>query len=421
MVMPFQVIGFWFRGLFSILLMVAAGYLFWLFSHEQGREVVSVPSTRTIDVREEEGDRDAPAANDNWRTEAVVPWSFGFNRGTYYLLGGIGLLLAALGGRWVASPRLLRRSGATDPIPTVESRSEYLQLSDGSKVHYQINGAVDGPTVILTHGWGLDSDEWCYARQELGNDFRVITWDLPGLGRSDRPADRNWSLNRLAQILDELISATGGGPVVLMGHSIGGMITLTYCQQYPQALGSRVSALIIGQSTYTNPVETTSMAALYRPLQGPVLKPLCYAMIALSPLCRVLNGLSWLNGSAARSTERSSFSGDETREQLDFLTQSYVVAAPDVVGHGMLAMMDYDATSALPKIDIPVLVVTGDSDKTCLPEASAFMVANLPQGTLSVLPNARHCGLFEHHATFHEIVRGFVKRVSPVRDLAATT
>lgn len=69
-------------------------------------------------------------------------------------------------------------------------------------------------------------------------------------------------------------------------------------------------------------------------------------MIWLSPLVRVLNWLSYINGSAHRSTERSSFSGRETRGQLDFLTRYYATSAPDVVAHGMLGMLRFDATES---------------------------------------------------------------------------
>ena len=264
--------------------------------------------------------------------------------------------------------------------------------------------------MVFIHGWGLDSQEWIYTQRELGERYRLITFDLPGLGDSTRPTDRNWNLERLAEHLDAVIDTAGGKPVVLVGHSIGSMIILTYCKCFPEALARKVRGVVLAHGTYTNPMRTTSRPRLHTALQKPVLEPLCHLMIWLSPLVRVLSWLSYLNGSAHRSTERDSFSGKETRGQLDFITRYYCKAPPDVLGRGMLAMFRYDATSVLNQIHIPTLVIAGDKDGTCTPEASRFIAERIPDAELITLTSAKHCGLFEHHRQFHEAISGFLRR-----------
>jgi pimeloyl-ACP methyl ester carboxylesterase len=69
-----------------------------------------------------------------------------------------------------------------------------------------------------------------------------------------------------------------------LGHSIGGMITLTFCRLFPQALGGKVRAIALVQTTYTNPVRTTTMAVLFTALERPVIVPLLHLTIWLSPL-----------------------------------------------------------------------------------------------------------------------------------------
>ena len=140
-----------------------------------------------------------------------------------------------------------------------------------------------------------------------------------------------------------------------------------------------------GGCTYTNPVRTTSNAALYTALQKPILEPLCHLMVWSSPLVRLMNWLSYLNGSAHRSTERDSFSGKETRGPLDFITRYYRKAAPDVLARGMLAMFRSDATDVLGLLRVPTLVVAGDQDGTCRPEASRHMAGAIPGATLVTL------------------------------------
>lgn len=369
MSMPFQVLGIWLRALFALVLLGAGVYL--LTAWYRHREtVVSEPVAVAHDDVPRPASAEQPPATEV-RTR-VVPWQFGFNWETALLLGGLAALGWSFGGGWLCSPRLWRRRADNEPKAERTGDARYLQRSDGSGLHVEFFGPADGDPIVLTHGWGLDGDEWYYAREVLARHYRLIVWDLPGLGGSSRPADRDWSLEKLARDLDAVID-TASRPPVLVGHSIGTMIALTYCKLFPEALGTRVRGLVLAHGTYTNPVRTTTKAGLYTALQKPVLEPLCHLMVWLAPVVRVLNWLSYLNGSAHRSTERDSFSGKETRGQLDFMTRSYCKAPPDVVGRGMLAMFRYDATTALPDITVPTLVVTGDRDSTCLPEASRFM------------------------------------------------
>ncbi len=400
--MPFQILGVWLRGLLALALLAGGVTLLGLWYTHRETVVTEPVPPRADEARPAEAVPPAPAV----RTR-VVPWHFGPNRETAYLLGGLALLGWSLGGGWLLSPRLRRRRGPDEPQASRGGSTQRLRRPDGSELAVETFGPADGDPVVLVHGWGLDRDEWYYARQELGGRHRLLLWDLPGLGESGRPADRDWSLEKLARDLDAVLSLAGGRPAVVVGHSIGGMILLTYCRLFPEALGTRVAGLVLAHSTYTNPVRTTSKAALYTAMQKPVLEPLCHLMVWLSPLVRALNWLSYLNGSAHRSTERDSFSGRETRGQLDFITWYYCKAAPEVAARGMLAMFRYDATDVLPAVTVPTLVVTGDQDKTCTPEASRYMAEAIPGARLLTLGPAKHCGLFEHHDRFHAAVAEF--------------
>lgn len=414
MFMPFQVLGMFLRGLLALALL---GFGILLFAQWYGpREhiiVERVPDVRLIPRDAEERQAAEPEAAPVATTRVrVIRWEFGLNRETAYLLGGLALLGWSIGGGLLFSPLLWRRGGKDDPLQEHSHKTEKLHRPDGSDLCIASYGPIDADPVVFVHGWGLDSNEWVYAKRELGG-YRLITWDLPGLGKSTRPTDRDWSLQKLAQHLDAVIGAAGNKPVALVGHSIGVMIILTYCKLFPEALGTRVHRLVLAHGTYTNPVKTTSKASLYTALQKPVLEPLCHLMVWLAPLVQALNWLSYVNGSAHRSTERDSFSGKETRGQLDFLTRYYCKAPPDVVGRGMLAMFEYDATSALKRITIPTLVVAGDQDATCTPEASHHMAAEIPGAELVALSEAKHCGLFEHHEQFHEALVDFLGAEAP--------
>ncbi|HEX4164798.1 MAG TPA: alpha/beta fold hydrolase [Bryobacteraceae bacterium] len=169
-------------------------------------------------------------------------------------------------------------------------------------------GRDDAPTLVFTHGWSTSSTEWYYAKRQLAGQFRLILWDLPGLGASGRPADGDYSLERMARDLRVVVSTVAKDkPVVLVGHSIGGMINLTYCRLFPQELGRRVTGIVQVDGSYTNPVTTTKNATQSEALQKPMGEPLLHAMSALSPVVRVLNWLSYRNGTAHLLNAKTGF------------------------------------------------------------------------------------------------------------------
>ena len=149
--------------------------------------------------------------------------------------------------------------------------------------------------------------------------------------------------------LEAVLALSDDKPAILLGHSIGGMITLTFCRLFPSALGSRVIGLVLTHTTPTNPVRTTSDAAFYTAIEKPVLMPLMYLTIALSPLVWLINWLSYLNGSAHLMNKLSSFGGTETWEDIDFSIKFQPQASPAVLARGMLGMMRYDATKLSPR------------------------------------------------------------------------
>ena len=214
-------------------------------------------------------------------------------------------------------------------------------------------------------------------------------------------------MENLSRHLEAVLGLAGDRPAILLGHSIGGMITLTFCRLFPQALGTRVRAIALVQTTYTNPVRTTNMAGLLTALERPVIVPLLHLTIWLSPLLWLSNLMSYLNGSALLSTKSSGFAGTETWEELDFVARFQLQASPAVMARGMFGMLRYDATALLKAINVPALVLAGDRDPVCKPEASERMHRDIPGAQLAKLAPAKHMGLIEHHTRFAEIVRTF--------------
>jgi pimeloyl-ACP methyl ester carboxylesterase len=346
---------------------------------------------------------------------SVFDPDIGMNSNTAFLAGAAVLIFIMLwGGTLVRGLlRMIRpRKVDTGSDPRIAPRavSEHIIKGvDGADLHVEVHGVPQGITLVLTHGWGLNGTEWNDLKRHLAGTFRLVVWDEPGLGQSTRPKDRDYSVEKLARNLHAVVefAATGEKAVILVGHSIGGMIMLTYARLYQEALQSRVRGLVLTHTTPKNPVRTTSGAAFYTAIETPVLKPLMYLTIALSPLLWVLNWLSYRNGSAHLSTMRSSFGGTENWQQIEFATAFQLQASPAVVARGMLGMMNYNAQSVLTTLPVPVLVVGGDKDGVTKLAASRMMDAAIPHSHLRILSPAKHLGLVEHHREYAAAVREF--------------
>ncbi len=302
---------------------------------------------------------------------------------------------------------LLHRSGRDEPTPLRSKRVQRLVRPDGSEIQVEFYGPDRAPTLILTHGWGPDSTAWYYAKKQLTDQFRVIVWDLPGLGKSKKPHNRDYSLEKYARDLEAVLALVEDQPAILVGHSMGGMILLTFCRLFSEHLEQRVAGLILVDSTYTNPLKTTTFSKLLLSLQKPLLEPSLHLAIALSPLLWLTSWLSYLNGSVLLTTEISGFTGTETRGQLNFSSLIGIKSSPGVLARGVLAMFKFDETATLPTISVPTLVVVGNSDIATRPVASKRISAEVPQAELSVLSPGGHMALMERNQQFSEIVRAF--------------
>ncbi len=389
--MPFNILGMWLRGLLALAVLAAGPYLVWRWYHSLPDAVIVVRDDRPAGPPEEAVVTLTPA-------QRVAAWRPGADWPTACLAGGVLLLLAGLAGRPVTSLFLGRlRGGPGLERPRGEVRR--LRRPDGTELYAELYGPAGAPAVVLTHGWGVDSDEWSHLVRDLSGRYRLVVWDLPGHGRSSRAADGDYSVERMARDL-HAVAGLAGSPVVLAGHSVGGMISLTWCRLHPGELGRSAAGLVLAHTTYTNPVRTTRRAALYTGLQKPVIEPLLHLTVWLSPLVWLMNALSYVNGSAHRSARRQSFAGTQTWAELDRCARYNLENTPAVIARGMLGMLRYDATEVLGKVGVPALVVAGDRDPVTKPEAGRQMADAMPRARLTTLSPAKHEGLVERRSEF---------------------
>ena len=314
-------------------------------------------------------------------------------------------------GRFIMLTVLARPDGKSDRSTPARHHGRWIEGEDGASLYIETYGVASGPVLVLTHGWGLDSTIWRLMTKPLSLRYQIVSWDLPGLGRSKLKGSAV-SLEAFAKNLKRIV-ATIDGPVVLVGHSIGGMTIQTLVRDEPEMVAGNVRGIVLLNTTFTNPLRTIIFSPLLRALRFPVIEPIMGLMIVLQPLVWLSAWQGYLSG-FAHLGNRLGFGRHVTRSQLDHTALLPTRNPPAVQGRGNLAMFRWDATSALHKAGIPVLAIAGGMDIVTKLEASAAIVSDTPRSDLRVMEGANHMGFLECSDAYAEAITAFVDALLPL-------
>lgn len=157
--------------------------------------------------------------------------------------------------------------------PPVAELSRWVDLE--GDVHYlDYGGPADGPWLVLVHGLGGSAINWAAIAPTLAKTCRVVAPDLAGFGRT-LSSGRSTSVGRNAKLLRQFIEEVcESGPVVLVGNSMGGLISLMLTDRHPELISGLVlvdPAMPIGIMARPSPVVVAMFAALAAPAAGRML------------------------------------------------------------------------------------------------------------------------------------------------------
>jgi pimeloyl-ACP methyl ester carboxylesterase len=160
------------------------------------------------------------------------------------------------------------------------------------EIHSTVHG--QGPkTIIFVHGWTCDESSWAAQVAGLGNDYRVVTLDLPGHGRSEAPAPDQFSMELFAEAVEAVRAEVGADKVVLVGHSMGGPVIRQYALDHPEHVAGLVAvdgqldvrplANIRGLPTPTREMRATMIETMFAPGTSSELRTQIRAMMLGAP------------------------------------------------------------------------------------------------------------------------------------------
>jgi pimeloyl-ACP methyl ester carboxylesterase len=332
-------------------------------------------------------------------------------------LAGIGVAAGLAAERYaVGRTRLKPDPRAREPFGTLRGRSRSVVADDGVTLHVEEVGSPDSPlTVIFTHGFSLEMASWHYQWRDLsGRDApgHLVFWDLRGHGRSGASASGHSTIEWLGRDLRRVIEETAGdGPVVLVGHSMGGMTIMALAEAYPELFGTRVRGIALLSTSAGKVAETllrvpAPLAKTFRTMAPHAATALGRQATVIEHGRRVGSDVSFL------FTRRVAFGSDVGPALVEFVERMLAATPFDVIADFLPTFVEHDKLDALSALHgIETLVVVGDRDRITPADHSRLIAEKLPHAELVIVPSAGHMVMLERPSLVNLHLRTLCNRV----------
>lgn len=274
-------------------------------------------------------------------------------------------------------------------MSTRYSGMEHVRVN-GLDVAYRRVGS--GPPIVFVHGAVEDSRTWTPQLEALQDEFTVVAWDEPGVGRSGDLPNEGFGLADYAACLAAVVDAVALGPAHIVGLSWGSTVALELYHGHPEVVATLIltGAYAGWKGSLPAPEVTARMAGVQQMLDAPPedFDPALPGLFAGEPPAAVVPLLQAMAAGVRRHSMRTALS---------------IMAATDL-------------NFVLPTISVPTLLVWGELDvRSPLRIAHEFEQA-IPDATLVVLSGAGHVTNLDRPDEFNRVVREFCRRHPPAGD-----
>ncbi|GAA3616473.1 alpha/beta hydrolase [Kineosporia mesophila] len=318
---------------------------------------------------------------------------------------GVGAVLGLAAERAATSRRkLLGESGKTltdgrggPELGSLHGKS-LVVTSDGVPLHVEVDEPDEAQpiTVVLTHGYSLSLDAWHYQRLALRGRYRLVLWDQRGHGRSGTGEDGSSTIDQIGRDLSAVIDEVAPqGPLVLLGHSMGGMTVMALAEQRPELFAERVVGvgLFCTSAGGLGPLDL-GLSGVGRAMMS--LAPTAARLLASRPSL-VAHGRRIGSDLESLLVRRYSFASPVPQELVRFSSGLIAQTRMEVISDFLPGLGSHDKRVALAALDGHALLVMAGEDDLLIPRAhSDDIVASLPDAEYVVVRQAGHLLPLEH-------------------------
>jgi pimeloyl-ACP methyl ester carboxylesterase len=272
---------------------------------------------------------------------------------------------------------------------------------DGVRLHYSDRG--EGSPIVLIHGNAVSGDDWNTSgvAEPLLRSHRVIIFDRPGFGYSERPRRHLWTAVQQAELLHKALRQLGVKRPVVVGHSWGTIVALALAEHHQADVAGLV--LLSGYYFWTLRPDALLTVAGALPVLGDVLR---YTFLPLLGWLQ-MPLLKWAMFSPAQVPAR--FQAEYSAAMALRPSQIRATAMDGALMiPGALALR-----GGYKHLMLPVAIVAGDGDKVVFKRSSEQLQASIPGSVLQIIEGAGH---MVHHLAARQVVEA----IESVAEMSAT-
>lgn len=319
---------------------------------------------------------------------------------------------AGVGAGLVAQRSVVNRRRRNDPEGAERfgtrrgERSRMLALADGAQIFIEETGPADSKRgAVFLHGSCMRTDMWHYQLPGIGG-HRLVFYDLRGHGMSQPKGSAPYSIERLVEDLRAVIDDAGLEEVVLVGHSVGGMVALDLCRMYPEDLGSHIKGLVLLNTTHRHAVETLIGGAPLARVERVIRRPLD-AVGSRAAYVEQLRRVIKPSDTVFMAVSLAAFGSGASAKQIDFTYDMLAETPADVIFDLIRSYRDYEVTDHLGGVNVPALVIGGTHDRITIGRASEEIAEGLPKAELKMLEGCGHMSMLERHREVNRSLGSF--------------
>jgi pimeloyl-ACP methyl ester carboxylesterase len=279
--------------------------------------------------------------------------------------------------------RVFGMSDRLPPLPIVTREShEYDLLSvsvDGAEVAYAQQGRLALPPLVLLHGWGASHKFWKYCFSAFSPRWRVIAPDMVGFGLSEKPR-RDYGVEALAAWLDKFLDALRLDRVVLVGHSMGGTISLIYAMAHPGRIRKLavVNPLVVGATAFNRRTKWCML---------PGIRALLFWGSRIPPIRR------WVSKDFSYVAKYD-----------DDLSKDIIRGSYQSTFDSLISASKTDLRPRLATLAVETLAIGTDRDQL----VAADQLSLVPAHYRELIPETGHIPMIERPAEFNRILNNFL-------------
>jgi pimeloyl-ACP methyl ester carboxylesterase len=353
----------------------------------------------------------------------------GRHGGLFGAAGVLGVAAAGVAAGVAAERYLLHRSRHAPGIEDKYADEPFGELPydervgvvapDGVELYVEIvepdePPAPGAPTLVFSHGFCLDMGTFHFQRRELAGDYRMVFYDQPGHGKSSRLQHGEYTLDALGAALSAVIDKTvPEGPIVLVGHSMGGMSVMALAEQAPDLFADRVVGVVLISTSAGRLNQVTFglpevMSRFSKPLLPVVRSAGRLTTSVVDRARRASTDLAWV------LTRKYGFGSARPSPSLvSYVERMNSTTSTEVIARYVHTLHTHGRVLALATLRrVPVLVVCGDADVLTPIAHSREIVREMPDSELCVVDGGGHVALLEHSEQVNDAMRAFLQRVS---------